>query len=169
MRYWFSRVAQGAVVVAALAFASGTAWGQKGHGGGHGGGHSGGGGGEHHGGEWHGDGGHYYGDGWGGYYGYPYGALGRSLLWGGYGWPNRGYYGGYPYYDNYYGDNYYAPSNVVPNDSSSATAPTVRPQPSIDPNAVLLSLRVPANAEVLIDGSETSQTGLVRDFVTPPL
>jgi len=173
MRYWFSRVTQGAVVVAALAFASGTAWGQKGHGGGHGGG-----GGEHHGGggDWNGGGGNYYGGGWGGYYGgwggyygYPYGAVGRSLLWGGYGWPNRGYYGGYPYYDNYYGDNYYAPSNIVPNDSSSATAPTVRPRPSIDPNAVLLSLRVPANAEVLIDGSKTSQTGAVRDFVTPPL
>jgi uncharacterized protein (TIGR03000 family) len=171
MRYWLLKVAQGTLVVSALAFASGTAWGQKGHGGGHGGG-----GGEHHGGggNWNGGGGRYYGGGWGGYYGgwggyygYPYG--GRSLLWGGYGWPNRGYYGGYPYYDNYYGDNYYAPSNVVPFDSSSATAPTVRPQPSIDPNAVVISLRVPANAEVLIDGSKTSQTGPVRDFVTPPL
>jgi uncharacterized protein (TIGR03000 family) len=180
MRNWLLRAGQTAVATAALAFASGTAWGQHGHGGGHSSGgehHSGGG--EHHGGEWHGDGGHY--GGWGnGYYGWGGygwgGAIGRSLLWGGYGYPYGGYrYGGYPYYNNYnYGDTYYAPSyNVVPYDSSvpsaSVNAPSTAPQPSIDPNAVMLTVKVPANAEVTIDGNKTSQTGTARDFVTPPL
>ena len=34
---------------------------------------------------------------------------------------------------------------------------------------MVLSLRVPANAEVLIDGNKMNQTGAVRDFVTPAL
>jgi uncharacterized protein (TIGR03000 family) len=36
-------------------------------------------------------------------------------------------------------------------------------------NIVLINLRVPANAEVSIDGSRTSQTGRLRSFVTPAL
>jgi uncharacterized protein (TIGR03000 family) len=36
-------------------------------------------------------------------------------------------------------------------------------------NIVLINLRVPANAEVSIDGNKTSQTGRLRSFVTPAL
>jgi uncharacterized protein (TIGR03000 family) len=38
-----------------------------------------------------------------------------------------------------------------------------------DRNAVLINVRVPANAEVWFDGTKTSRTGGVRSFVTPPL
>jgi uncharacterized protein (TIGR03000 family) len=38
-----------------------------------------------------------------------------------------------------------------------------------DRNAVLISVRVPENAEVWFDGTKTAQTGSLRSFVTPPL
>ena len=166
------RLGYSAIATAALAFASGPAWAQHGHSGGH---HEGGGGGHHEGGgrgDWSG-----YRGGWGGGYGYGgYGGYG----WGGYGWggygvyprlwgwggyyPNRGYYyGGYPYYgDNYYGDNY----SSAPSYGYSAPSMTTSRIPQ---NAVLLRVQVPENAQVFLDDQKTSQTGPVREFVTPPL
>lgn len=35
--------------------------------------------------------------------------------------------------------------------------------------AVLLNVRVPANAEVLVDGQRTNQVGTARQFISPPL
>jgi uncharacterized protein (TIGR03000 family) len=58
---------------------------------------------------------------------------------------------------------------LYPVETTAAGMANRTTQPSIDPNAVVISLRVPANAEVLIDGNKTSQNGAVRDFVTPPL
>jgi uncharacterized protein (TIGR03000 family) len=163
-----------AMATAALAFACGPAWAQKGHGGGHGGG-----GGHHEGGEHHGGGEHWNGGGnhWGGYYGgygyggygyYPWG-LGRALFGGGYGYPyggyNGGYYNNYPYYDNGY---YSTPNYSVP----SYSAPTVNApaaSANIPDNAALINVRVPSNAQVWIDDQKTKQSGSMREFVTPAL
>lgn len=49
--------------------------------------------------------------------------------------------------------------------------PTTRRAFYLEPGsaAVLLNVRVPANAEVLVDGQRTNQTGAARQFVSPPL
>lgn len=41
------------------------------------------------------------------------------------------------------------------------------PEPT--PNSARLKILVPENAEVLVEGSKTTTTGTVREFVTPPL
>ena len=166
-----STLAYSAIATAALAFACGPAWAQKG--GGHGGGHSGAGGhggGEHGGGGGHGGGEHgggWGGYGWGGYYGgygYPYGGFGRGLYWGGYPYYGGRYYGGYDSYP--YGYDYgNVPDYSMPSYSQSAPAPRT----SIPDNAALIDVRVPNNAEVWIDDQKTNQTGPMREFVTPAL
>jgi uncharacterized protein (TIGR03000 family) len=154
IRTWLTRLAYSTLALGALAFAGGTALAQKG--GGHGGGHGGGGehGGGSHGGEWHG------GSNWGwggyGYFPYYYGGFGRGL-WGG--------YGGYPGYYGYGSYPYSSYRDYAPDYGYAQTAP----QQSIDPNAALIGVRVPEHAEIWIDGSKTSQTGSMREFVTPPL
>ena len=40
---------------------------------------------------------------------------------------------------------------------------------NIPDNAALIDVRVPGNAEVLIDGQKTNQAGTMREFVTPAL
>jgi uncharacterized protein (TIGR03000 family) len=148
-----------ALAVAALAFASGPAWAQKG--GGHGGGHGGEHGGGHGGGEWRGGG--WGGGSWGGYGYSPYGGYGR------------GWYGGYPYsygrYPGYYSGGYYDSYpygyDYVPESAPLANAPA--PRMNIPDNAALIDVRVPGNAEVLIDEQKTNQTGTMREFVTPAL
>jgi uncharacterized protein (TIGR03000 family) len=40
---------------------------------------------------------------------------------------------------------------------------------SVSANQVALNVRVPAQAEVLVEGKKTEQTGMVRRFVSPPL
>ena len=42
-------------------------------------------------------------------------------------------------------------------------------RPPIDDNAVLIAVRLPADAELWFDGQKTTQTGPVRRFETPPL
>jgi len=158
----FPKFAYAALTVAALAFASGPAWAQKGGGKGGGGGH---GGGEHHGGGGGWGGGGWGGGGWGGGYGYggygygyyPYGGFGRGYPYYG----SRGYYDYYPYD---YGYNY-APDYSVPSYSQAAPAPRV----NIPENAALIDVRVPDGAQVWIDGQQTKQTGPMRELVTPAL
>jgi uncharacterized protein (TIGR03000 family) len=110
---------------------------------------------------------------------------------------NRGY-GYYPglygfglstaYYPSYYGGaSYYTPSyyDVAPNDYASGQpvgpyrsyySPMPLDVPPADPSTgapgdtkAHVRVLVPANAEIWFDGDKTSQTGSVREFVSPPL
>ncbi len=56
------------------------------------------------------------------------------------------------------------PSQPTPNSSQQ---PEKLPPPT--GNSAHLRIRVPPNAEVLVEGSKTATTGTVREFVTPPL
>jgi uncharacterized protein (TIGR03000 family) len=40
---------------------------------------------------------------------------------------------------------------------------------NLDPNAVTIDVRVPANAEIWFEGQKTSQMGSFRRFISPPL
>jgi uncharacterized protein (TIGR03000 family) len=160
--------------------------------GGGGGGHGGGG----HGGGGHGGGGHFSGGGhfgsggWnggyrGGYVGQRSGSYGRGYgyhRYGGY-YPFYGYYGGsYPYYDNYsypsYSSGYYDPyGDVAPDYDYSTPAPATGAQASyssstaaVQPDTTAhVTVRVPADAKVTLNGTPTASTGMVRQFVSPPL
>jgi len=124
----------------------------------------------------------YYGNGWGGL-GY---GLGLNYL-GGY----RGY-GGYanvaPYYDSYstvtpyysssvdYGQvapsTYSTPVVTGTYSSSSAYSPAEQnayTSPATSPNSALLSIMVPPDAAVSIEGQPVSQSGARRTFYSPPL
>jgi uncharacterized protein (TIGR03000 family) len=102
------------------------------------------------------------------YYGYGsgFGVVGIGIGLGGYG------LGGYGSYLPYYGRGYaVATVPVVVNNVPSAVPPAT-PGDSTPPppdNAAHLQLIVPANAEVYFDGEKTTQTGPVREFVSPPL
>ncbi len=98
------------------------------------------------------------------YYGYPYygpsyrsGAMSTDL---GYGLGNGLVYRS--------GGSRYAPPPAGVTLSSSASDASTTPSPQSD-NAAHLQLVVPANAEVLVDGGKTTQTGTIREFVSPPL
>jgi uncharacterized protein (TIGR03000 family) len=143
------------------------------HGGGHGGGGFGGGG--FHGGAGFGGarfgGGHFGGARFGGsefrtyrpnygIYGYPYyGAYGYDPY----------YYDAYPYtsvsptYDSDYNGPYTA---AMPNeaDNSAAAAP-----PSSPDNTAHVTVSVPADARIFVDGTPMTSTGPVRQFHSPPL
>jgi uncharacterized protein (TIGR03000 family) len=151
--------------------------------GGHGGGHSGGHGGSvshgsfHsgsvHGGDFHGgnfhngfhEGDHHHNGFVGGIF------LGYPGYYGGYGYSP--YYYSSPYYDNYstpystyapsYTSNYYSPPD-------SGTAP-LAVSPGVDLNATkaTIEVRVPAGAQLWLDGTLTKQTGEMRTFASPPL
>jgi uncharacterized protein (TIGR03000 family) len=168
------------LAASALLFAAGPAAAQRG-GGGHGGGHGGGGhggGGSFHGGGFHG--GSFYGGGYhhGGYYPGFYGfglGLGLGLGYAPY------YYGGgyYPYYGGSYSTypDYY-PGGVggyayletpVPYRSFYPPPATDVPTNAPADNKAHIRLMVPAEAEVWIEGDKTSQSGTMREFVSPPL
>ena len=66
------------------------------------------------------------------------------------------------------GGSRYAPPPAGVTLSSSASDASTTPSPQSD-NAAHLQLVVPANAEVLVDGGKTTQTGTIREFVSPPL
>jgi uncharacterized protein (TIGR03000 family) len=57
-------------------------------------------------------------------------------------------------------------NTATPTTAAPQTAPQNPPPPD---NAAHLQLRVPENAEVFLDGAATTQTGAVREFVSPPL
>jgi uncharacterized protein (TIGR03000 family) len=128
------------------------------------------------------------------YYGLGYGYGGYGLLGllgyalGGYGYPYGYGYGSYaPYYGGYYGyDGYgsYAPyyngngygydypdtsTGVVNNYNYANPALSSTPAQAPVDNAIHLQLMVPENAQVLFNGAPTTQTGTVREFVSPPL
>jgi uncharacterized protein (TIGR03000 family) len=167
--------------VAALALwvgGSGTAQAQH-RGGGHGGGVG------HAGGVGHGDGGHGDGGRWGGYRGYgyyPYGGFGigiyaspyRSYGYG-YGYPDYGSYGySYPYSTDtsvypstVYSTTQYGPS-IVPVSTDANITQSGYYTPGTD-NRARVHVRLPADAQLWVDGDPTQQTGSERDFVTPPL
>jgi uncharacterized protein (TIGR03000 family) len=138
----------------------------------------------------------YYHHGYGGYYhgghhhypGYGYGLYGY--------YP---YYDSGPYYGDYYPYDYYGSSpsydsgytgSVVPADPYPYSAPNLQPDwsnyPAYQPayssapsavtstvpahgNAARLTVRVPPNAQVWFEGSETTSRGAVREFQSPPL
>jgi uncharacterized protein (TIGR03000 family) len=122
----------------------------------------------------------YYGGGYRGYgyggYGYGRGYYGGAYLGLGYGYP---YYGGYPYY---YGPSYYS-DYVYPSDTSIYTTPpytssyysppaTGAPasyDSTSDALRATIAIHVPPNAQVWFDGAPTTQTGEMRQFVSPPL
>lgn len=100
--------------------------------------------------------------------GMGYGLGGYGL--GGYGLGGYGL-GGYGSYRPYYGGAaIVAPTVVMPPAGVGGTggAPMNQTPPPPD-NAAHLQLVVPQNAEVLFNGDTTTQTGTVREFVSPPL
>jgi len=122
----------------------------------------------------------------GGYGGYRGGYGGYGHYYGGYG---RGYYPGwgigiglgYPYWGGW-GGSYYASPGYYYSDPYAYSAPTyVSPSPgyqsSYPPSSTTqtstapgyVRIRVPADAQVFIDNTPTSQSGPDRVFVTPPL
>jgi uncharacterized protein (TIGR03000 family) len=165
-----------------------------GHGGGFGGGHFGGGfGGGHFGGF---GGGHFGGTHFGGHhgglyrggygYGYPHAYRHRYGLYGTY--PYLGLYGYYPYSYNYYpydwsgpayGSGNYAPYGVeTPSDlygytsvtPPAASDPSFTPAATTQPDTIAhLTVNVPADARLWIEGTPTTRTGPVRQFGSPPL
>jgi uncharacterized protein (TIGR03000 family) len=62
----------------------------------------------------------------------------------------------------------YGSANVPPVSDAQAASPSPADQPPPD-NLAHFQLTVPENAEVLIDGTRTTQTGSVREFMTPAL
>jgi uncharacterized protein (TIGR03000 family) len=97
-----------------------------------------------------------------GFYGYPY------SYYGGYGYP---YYGTYNDSSAYYGPSYDYTTVVVP-PTTEALYPLPEQAPAPAPVPALGSARVtvqlPANATLWIDGQPTQQTGATRQFVSPP-
>jgi len=167
-----------------------------GGGGGHGGGGHGGGGGFHGGGGgFHGGGGGFHGGGFRGSgfrgSGFHNGGFHRGFNggFGGYGYyPSYGDYGYSPYYYNNYA--YDSPSSTsepgyygaygdetssYPDSYYSVTPPTSNyqygysPAPAGADASAQLTVRVPANAEIWVNGSKTTSTGPVRQYQSPPL
>jgi uncharacterized protein (TIGR03000 family) len=113
-----------------------------------------------------------YGGGWGYYPGYyspyysPYGYYASPYNpW--YGYPYPGYY---PY--RYYSSSYY-PSisdNYLnrPYPASSYTYQAAD-EPTSTAQVVMVRVRVPADAELWLNGTRTTATGPIRDFVSPRL
>jgi uncharacterized protein (TIGR03000 family) len=90
--------------------------------------------------------------------GYGYGGYG----YGGYGYPSYGYGSYYDPYD--YG--YAAPAYTDPGIPADAQPYTSVP---LD-NRAHVTIQVPnPNADVMIDGTETSTKGMIREFQSPPL
>jgi uncharacterized protein (TIGR03000 family) len=61
------------------------------------------------------------------------------------------------------------PTGNLPQPTPNSTRQPTEKSPPPNNNAAYLRLLVPQNAEVLVEGSKTSTTGKVREFVSPPL
>ncbi len=126
--------------------------------------HRGGGGGGFRGGAVRGGG--YRGGGWGGGWGWGGGLwLGAPYYGGYYGYPayDYGYYGSPSYYSTpapYY--TYQAPTAVTADPGYALTS-------TQQDNTAVIDVRVPADAQVFVDGRPTQQRGTERLFHTPPL
>ena len=107
---------------------------------------------------YHGGGGYYRGG------GYGYGGAGIFLGLGGYGYGYGGYGPGYGYPPDYYACRgalyYYAPP------AYRRPLPSRCPGPAEGSTNALIEVRVP-EAEIWFEGDKTTQTGNVRQFVTP--
>ena len=93
------------------------------------------------------------------------------------GWPsfyNSPYYGGY-YPSTYIYAPYYSPPTYYPTISYSNprviyVAPLATSTTPVEPGKpAKIEVKLPAKAELWFDGKQTTQTGTVRHFVTPPL
>jgi uncharacterized protein (TIGR03000 family) len=185
LRQLSSFLGTAALATAALSLAGGAARTAPAHGGGHGG--------YYHGGYYHGYHGGYHPYGYGGFHGVYYGPYyGRGFYpplgyyrpyygfyrpyyaysYGGIGFGAFGY-GGYGYSLPFYGDYGTAPYTAAatppasyPNPAVASAGPENAPPPD---NAAHLQLLVPENAQVLFDGEPATQTGRVREFVSPAL
>jgi len=105
-------------------------------------------------------------------YGYPYSSgYGYPSSYG-YGYPSYG--GSYTYAPSYNyvqpSYSYAQPSVIAPSsyEAPATTSPAVTADDA-NPNAAMLELRVPPNAEVWIGGVLTSQTGTVRHYTSPTI
>jgi uncharacterized protein (TIGR03000 family) len=126
--------------------------------------------------------------------GYFPGYYGGQHNFGGY-YP--GYFSGYPagngrttgYYPSYFGDLHSAPPSIAPapltptahyytppaveSSGGRSVLPEAQALESLDPSqtngGALITVRVPADAEVWFDGDPTKQRGDVRDYKTPAL
>lgn len=111
--------------------------------------------------------------GWGGCgpYGCAYGGYAGCGPWGcgyagwGGGWGSGGWYGGYAGYDGL-GTSGYLVRNAAP----SATAPQAQAnnRQSIG-NSLKLTVNVPADAKVIVNGQQTTSTGEVRQYTSTGL
>jgi uncharacterized protein (TIGR03000 family) len=172
-----------ALAGAVLFLTSGTTEAAGHGGGGHGGGFHGGGfhGGGFHGGGFHGGGFH------GGFHSFGFHDGFHRPFYGGFGYYPYYSYGYYPSYNDYYpsygtyDDSYldlgsgstYVPQSGDPagNGNGTIRIPSAAALAPVEPSAspALLTVRVPADAEVLIDGNPTTSTGAVREYRSPPL
>jgi uncharacterized protein (TIGR03000 family) len=114
-----------------------------------------------------------YGGGWGYYPGYysPY----YSSPYGYYSYPYNSWYG-YPYpgyypYRNYSWSYYPSSSDNYLNRPYPASSYIYQPaaEPTNTEQPVMVRVRVPADAEIWLNGTKTTATGPVRDFVSPRL
>jgi uncharacterized protein (TIGR03000 family) len=170
LRHRFTRVGSLGSGLAALLLASGlaTAAPPGGHGGGGpgaGGAHS------SSGGHWSGGthGYYHYGN-WGGYHHHYYPGF-YGFYFGFDPWFYGGYYPAryYDYFPEYYGSAYVAGAPRADYQSYYSPQASAQDQFVPDPNAVMIGVRIPPNAELWFDGDKTSQTGVFREFVSPPL
>jgi uncharacterized protein (TIGR03000 family) len=84
-----------------------------------------------------------------------------------YGYP--GYYGAYPAFNRGFTANVYTDSAPSLGYRSSYYSPDASVAGSEERDRAHLDVRVPANAQVWVEGQQTRQTGPEREFVSPPL
>ena len=109
-------------------------------------------------------------------YGYGYGTYPSSYgsypsSYGGYSAPDYSYLDAEPYVATPGSSDYYYNSRP---DSSTPAAPAVPPTMDTVPSTTTetiahIDVRVPASAEVWVEGAKTKQAGSLRHFVSPPL
>jgi uncharacterized protein (TIGR03000 family) len=116
----------------------------------------------------------YYGDGWGwggrswgypGNYGYDRGGFGY------YGYNNGWYSPGYNYSytpDSGYSSDLYSQPGYYQGGDTYQYGMTQSNQ-GYDQNAAILSVRIPPDAQLSVEGQATQQRGMFRQFVSPPL
>jgi len=130
----------------------------------------------------------YYGSGYGnGYYGSGYG----NGYYGNRGWGSQGYYGsnyygsgynyspyygsgysytpGYTYSQPYYGDSVVQGYAGTPTTSAYQSFYPPNSNQAPDQNRATIRVQVPAGAQVMFNGTQTTQSGPQRVFMTPPL
>jgi uncharacterized protein (TIGR03000 family) len=102
------------------------------------------------------------------FWGFPFYS---SWFWG---YPYPYFYGGFPRW-YYWNDYAYDPGPAymyTPDGNYTVTEQPPQPpadMPKLDDNAVLIAVRVPDSAVIWFDGDKTTQTGSLREFITPPL